>query len=61
VNGCNGGHYTQAGHVVKKQDGCPPKNRNCSGLRVQGSTRTGAIILDLLRYVKIGPAAIRPR
>jgi hypothetical protein len=29
-----------------------------SGFRVQGSTRTGAIILDLLRHVKIGPTAM---
>jgi hypothetical protein len=32
-----------------------------SGFRVQGSTRTGAIILDFLRHVRIGPAAINPR
>jgi hypothetical protein len=32
-----------------------------SGLRVQGSTRTGAIILELLRHVSIGPAGISPR
>jgi hypothetical protein len=32
-----------------------------SGFRVQGSTRTGAIILDLLRHVRIGPEEIRPQ
>jgi hypothetical protein len=32
---------------------------NYSGLRVQGSMRTGAIILDLLRHVRTGPTAIR--
>jgi len=42
------------------QNVCPSRG-NYSGLRVQGSTRTDAMILDLLRHVGIGPAAIRPR
>jgi hypothetical protein len=61
VTGCDGGHYTQAGHVVKMQDACARKNHYDSGFRVQRPARTGAVILDLLRHVRIGPAAIMPR
>jgi hypothetical protein len=32
-----------------------------SGFRVQESTRTSATLLDFLRHVRIGPAAISPR
>jgi hypothetical protein len=28
MNGCDGGHYTLAGHVVKMQDACYPKTLN---------------------------------
>jgi hypothetical protein len=47
VNGCNGGHYTQAGHVVKMQDGCSRKTLNDErkALKVAGMRRSvsGAI------------------
>jgi hypothetical protein len=34
---------------------------NFTGLRVQGSRKTAAMIFDILRNVRIGPPAISPR